>query len=103
MPFTIMSSYLAESATTSNCKAPFQVNDLAFRGFAQRLYDKGRSLAGVTGALLDRINQANRVYLRIGLARPTTVGSYDEACWVQVTGIYTFPDYLKGRIWADFE
>ena len=81
----------------------FPVNDLAFRGLAQRLYDKGQSLAAVAGALLDRINHADRVYLRIGLARPTTVGSYDKACWVQVTGIYTFPDYLKGRIWADFE
>ena len=81
----------------------FPVNDLAFRGLAQRLYDKGLNLAGVARTLLERIDQTSRVYLRIGLARPTTVGSYDEACWVQVTGVYTFPDYLNGRIWADFE
>ena len=37
-----------------------------------------------------------QAHLRIGLARPTTIGDYPENYWVQVTGVYTFPDYLVG-------
>ena len=80
----------------------FPVNDLAFRGLARYLLEKGLSAHQVANKLLGQILKADSVYLRIGLARPTKVGDYDEACWVQVTGIYTFPDYLEGRIWADF-
>ena len=81
----------------------FPVNDLAFRRLAQHLHNDGLSLNDVAGRLLGLITHSNRVYLRIGLARPTAVGKYSEACWAQVTGVYTFPDYLNGRIWADFD
>jgi hypothetical protein len=28
---------------------------------------------------------------------------YPDRCYLQVTGIYSFPDHLSGRIWADLE
>jgi hypothetical protein len=40
------------------------------------------------------------LYLRIGLAR-----GWDEQpdrCYLQITGIYTFPDYLAGKTFDDF-
>jgi hypothetical protein len=27
---------------------------------------------------------------------------FPERCYLQITGIYTFPDYLKGRTFIDF-
>ena len=78
----------------------FPVNDLALRGMYFLLAAQHQAPAS---ALLKSLQEASRTYLRIGLARPATVGGYPEACWVQVTGVYTFPDYLGGRIWADFQ
>jgi len=27
---------------------------------------------------------------------------YPDRCYVQITGVYSFPDYLSGRCFADF-
>ena len=80
----------------------FPVNDLAFRGLVSNLADQQKSVQRAAEILLRRFKGADRIYLRIGLARPTVIGNYEEACWVQVTGVYTFPDYLNGRTWGDF-
>ena len=80
----------------------FPVNDLAFRGLFGELADQHTWEQRAAEILLDLIKDADRVYLRVGLARPTEIGDYEKACWVQVTGVYTFPDYLNGRTWADF-
>jgi len=39
-------------------------------------------------------------FLRIGLARHWE--RFPDRCYLQVTGIYTFPDYLGGRTFTDF-
>lgn len=81
----------------------FPVNDLAFRGRFAQLASRDLTVTQVADMLLDSLGQANQTYLRIGLARPTAIGNYPETCWVQVTGVYTFPDYLDGRNWAAFK
>lgn len=47
---------------------------------------------------LDKLNgfisRQELVYLRVGLSRPWSNGAV-EACWMQVNGIYTFPDFFK--------
>jgi hypothetical protein len=40
------------------------------------------------------------MFLRIGLARHWE--KHPERCHLQITGIYTFPDYLNGRTFTDF-
>ena len=80
----------------------FPVNDLAFRGLFSSLLERHRTKSRASNVLMDSLKQADRVYLRIGLARPTQIGRYPETCWVQVTGVYTFPDYLDGRSWSAF-
>ena len=80
----------------------FPVNDLAFRGLLGELADQHTSEQQAAEVLLGRIREADRVYLRVGLARPTEIGNYEKACWVQITGVYTFLEYLNGRTWADF-
>jgi hypothetical protein len=49
---------------------------------------------------LTRIFNRRTTFLRIGLARLWE--KYPDRCYLQVTGIYTFPDYLGGRTFADF-
>ena len=81
----------------------FPVNDLAFRGMFSQLLDQHRAESQAADSLMERLMQADRTYLRIGLARPTAIGDYPKSCWVQVTGVYTFPDYLDGRNWSAFK
>jgi hypothetical protein len=39
----------------------------------------------------------------LGLTRPFQKSDADQKwCYIQVTGIYTFPDYLEGKCFADF-
>jgi len=44
--------------------------------------------------------KGSEVFLRIGLARGWDM--YPDRCFLQITGIYSFPDYLDGRTFADF-
>jgi hypothetical protein len=44
--------------------------------------------------------QSAQVFLRIGLARGWE--KFPDRCYLQVTGVYSFPDYLGGRCFADF-
>lgn len=51
--------------------------------------------------MLETLRAAERVYLRVGLAR-----GFGDAevrrCHLQINGVYAFPDYLGGRCFADF-
>jgi hypothetical protein len=49
---------------------------------------------------LTRFFNQHTTFLRIGLARLWE--KYPDRCYLQVTGIYTFPDYLRGRSFVDF-
>jgi hypothetical protein len=76
------------------------VVDMAFRNYLDWLRtEKGWSAEAIskhiTSTLADR-----HVYLRIGLARGWHL--HPDRCYLQITGIHTFPDYLDGRCFADF-
>ncbi len=81
----------------------FPVNDLAFRTAIQKDIDALGDERKAEGVASQALCSKERVYLRIGLARPEQLGNHPVACWTQVTGIYTFPDYLHGKTFADFE
>jgi hypothetical protein len=49
---------------------------------------------------LTRIFNQRTTFLRIGLARLWE--RFPDRCYLQVTGIYTFPDYLSGQTFTDF-
>ncbi len=78
------------------------INDLAFRAYFQNLIDASGSEAEAESFVNNNLASVNKTYIRIGLARPVPLGSYERACWTQVTGIYTFSDYLEGKTFADF-
>jgi hypothetical protein len=75
------------------------VSDLAFRYFLDSLrigekMDPDEAAQSVNAAL-----QGAHVFLRIGLARGWD--KYPDRCFLQITGVYSFPDYLGGRCFAD--
>jgi hypothetical protein len=75
-----------------------KITDLSWQYFCHSLrsetHEPKRIASELSQTLRDR-----RVYLRIGLSRGWN--KYPERCFLQVNGVYTFPDYLEGRTFAD--
>ncbi|MCK4697634.1 MAG: hypothetical protein KAT53_04940 [Dehalococcoidia bacterium] len=80
------------------------VSDLTFRELCyKRIKRDSHPRLPVAGELSTLLKNADRVYLRLGLARPfRTSPTTEPRCYLQVTGIHTFPDYLQGKTFADF-
>lgn len=76
------------------------VTDLAFRMYLDYLRDRRGMPPMSIAHRLTAILQKNPVFLRIGLARGWE--RHPDRCYVQITGVYSFPDYLSGRCFADF-
>lgn len=82
--------------------APYDlsITDLSFRKFSdletKREGNRFRAAQKITQLL-----QGVPVYLRLGLTRPYSPQGRQPVCWLQVTGIHTFPDYLEGKSFAD--
>jgi hypothetical protein len=75
------------------------VSDLAWRYYAEHLYgDKHFGFDAL--ALHCESLLRSEVFLRIGLARGWS--KHPDRCYLQITGVQTFPDYLHGRTFADF-
>ncbi len=75
------------------------ITDLAWRYYCDYCRTQDKAPAGIALTLLHTI-QAREVYLRVGLARGWD--KFPDRCYLQLTGIHTFPDYLSGKIFADF-
>ena len=77
------------------------VTDLAFRFYLDHLRDReDLSPAQGISRLTASIRASDDVFLRIGLTRGFS--DRPDRCHLQVTGVYTFPDYLDGKCFADF-
>lgn len=85
----------------SDSEQPFRltITDLRWRYYCDQLRNAGQSAPDIA-AQLTRALQSTEVYLRVGLARGWA--KYPERCFLQLTGVYTFPDFFEGRIFADF-
>lgn len=73
------------------------VTDLALRAWARDRLRRGQTAASLSDWLSGQLNAAQQVFLRLGLGR-----EYEGKYWLQVNGIYSFPDWLEGRCFADF-
>lgn len=73
------------------------VTDLGLRAWATAQLRLGGTKQSVSDLLGRQLNAAEQIYLRLGLGR-----EYDGRLWLQVNGIYSFPDWLGGRCFADF-
>ena len=74
------------------------VTDLALRAWANSGFFQGADAQGISDELSAKLNAANSVHLRVGLGR-----EYKNKLWLQVNGIFSFPDWLAGRCFADFD
>jgi hypothetical protein len=81
------------------------VTDLSFRYYVDDLREGwGQSFSKIGLNLQSRLNHPN-TFLRLGLGRawhPDKNHPQDRH-YVQINGIYTFPDYLDGKCFADFQ
>lgn len=78
------------------------VTDLAYRYFLDSLREEaGMASPAVAERVLATLREAVSVYLRVGLARGWG-DEGDRRCHLQINGVYTAPDYLDGRCFADF-
>ncbi len=78
------------------------ITDLTFRKGCDHLRDRKGWEPDQIGEWLTRFLSSDKrdVYLRIGLARGWE--KYPGRCYLQVTGVYSFPDYLGGKTLYDF-
>jgi hypothetical protein len=74
------------------------VTDLAWQYRLDRVRAQSHSVEQICGAFTNML-QRRGVFLRIGLARRWD--KHPSKCFLQITGIHTFPDYLDGLTFAD--
>ena len=72
------------------------VTDLALHIWARTQLRLGKTFVDISASLTRQLNEARQVYLRLGLPRPSS--SYLGRCWLQVNGIYSFPDWLAAPV-----
>lgn len=75
-----------------------KVTDLAWRYYCDRRREQGHEASRIAMDLKAMLNSRS-VYLRIGLARRWD--KFPDRCYLQITGVHTFPDYLEGKTFAD--
>lgn len=76
------------------------VSDLAFRYRLDFLRVVKSHPADAAADEILRALRESELYLRIGLARHWE--KYPDCCFLQITGVHSFPDYLSGHCYADF-
>lgn len=76
------------------------VTDLTWRYYLDHQRTRMGFAPARIGADMTRALTKRECYLRLGLARGWE--KFPDRCYIQVTGVYTFPDYLDGRTFADF-
>ncbi len=77
-----------------------KITDLTWQHYCDHLRSEGMDLNEIAEKLTEQI-KSSKVYLRIGLARGWKL--HPDRCYLQVNGIYTFPDYLQGKNFHDFK
>ena len=86
------------SDVNEDCYEDIPVTDLALHDWSQLRIRQGQGPEAIAECLKQAFTESPEVILRVGLSR----NRYGW-CWFQVNGIYTFPDWLQGHCFADFE
>jgi hypothetical protein len=81
-----------------------KITDLAFIAYADNFTGSDpRALWAANDGVLKKFRGSDDVFIRVGLTRPWKNPEGIEGCWLQVTGIYSFPDYSKDVDFAGFQ
>ena len=93
--------YRVHFVDQANREYRLKVVDLSFGYYVNYLRERrGMSCEEISSMLTVKLHNAT-TYLRIGLTRPTWE-EHPHCCSLQITGVYTFPDYLDGCCFADY-
>ena len=76
-----------------------KITDLTWNAYCESLRDPDHAPKDIA-ARLTQMLKSRRVYLRIGLSRKWV--KHPGRWYLQLNGLYTFPDYLDGHTFADF-
>lgn len=71
-----------------------KITDLTWHYYCDSLRGQDHDPTAISSELTS-VLKSREVFLRIGLARGWN--KFPERCYLQITGIYTFPDYLEGK------
>ncbi len=77
------------------------VTDLTFRYFLDNLYFREGMTPSEASRHLKEKLQKSQLFFRIGLSR--NWDKYPDRCFLQINGIFSFPDYLEGRNFSELE
>lgn len=80
------------------------VTDLSFRYYVKNNANQShKNFSAITKKIEENLQKAE-TYLRIGLGRAWSPADSNikPHCYLFITGVYSFPDYLDGRSFADF-
>ena len=80
------------------------VTDLSFRYYVKNLIGKQNGDFSIISKKIEEKLQKADTYLRIGLGRAWSPpeSNIKPHCYMFITGVYSFPDYLEGKSFADF-
>lgn len=81
------------------------ITDLAFRYFVRQLIREGHNYFPKISEIIEEKLSGCEIYLRIGLGRrwhPDKTKPRNR-CYLFITGLYSFPDYLEGKSFTDFK
>ncbi len=76
-----------------------KITDLTWNYYCAFQRTQDRAPAQIASDLTQLL-KSKTVHLRIGLSRGWA--KFPGRCFLQVNGVYTFPDYLRGKIFTDF-
>jgi hypothetical protein len=76
------------------------ITDLALRYYVDYLRQQEMLTCEEIEKQLTKQFRGSAMFLRIGLARGWE--KFPDRCYLQITGIYNFPDYLSGKCFADY-
>ena len=75
-----------------------KITDLTWHYYCDSKRDEKHEPRDIAQELTQMLKQKD-IYLRIGLSRGWA--KFPDRCFLQVNGIHTFPDYLKGKTFTD--
>jgi len=76
-----------------------KITDLTWHYYCNSFRGTGRDADSIAKEMTNVLKDKT-VLIRIGLSRGWA--KFPDRCFLQVNGIYTFPDYLDGKIFIDF-
>lgn len=81
------------------------ITDLTFGYYINWLIRNCNNSIQKTKTMLDQIFNKTDIFLRVGLGRAWHPDNREpkNRCYLFVTGIYSFPDYLEGQCFVDFK